>query len=106
MRCAGTSTGLPPSIEVAERGALSGLLVSEMLKRRVEKEDFSGSLLLASEVCTVQAPPQGSILKEDEIHCQSGYVIYLWVRGGTVVWDRRGEKLVGGWGVGIVGGGW
>ena len=37
--CAGCSTGLPPSIEVAERGALSGLLVSELLKRSVEEED-------------------------------------------------------------------
>ena len=34
VRCAGSSTGLPPSIEVA-----SGLLVSEMLKRSVEEED-------------------------------------------------------------------
>ena len=46
MRCAGSSTGLPRSIEVAEHGALSGLLVSEMLKsemlkRSVEEEDCS-----------------------------------------------------------------
>ena len=39
VRGAGSSTGLPPSIEVAKRGALSGLLVSEMLKRSVEEED-------------------------------------------------------------------
>ena len=39
VQCAGSSTGLPPSIKVAERGALSGLLVSEMLKRSVEEED-------------------------------------------------------------------
>ena len=39
MRRAGPSTGLPPSIKVAERGALSGLLVSEMLKRSVEEEE-------------------------------------------------------------------
>ena len=39
MQCAGSSTGLPPSIEVAECGALSGLLVSEMLKRSVEEEN-------------------------------------------------------------------
>ena len=39
MRRAGPSTELPPSIKVAERGALSGLLVSEMLKRSVEEEE-------------------------------------------------------------------
>ena len=39
MQSAGSSTGLPPSIEVAECGALSGLLVSEMLKRSVEEEN-------------------------------------------------------------------
>ena len=39
LRCAGSSTGLPPSVEIAELGALSGLLVSEMLKRSVEEED-------------------------------------------------------------------
>ena len=39
MRRAGPSTGLPPSIKVAERGALRGLLVSEMLKRSVEEEE-------------------------------------------------------------------
>ena len=36
--CAGFSTGLPPSIEVAEDGALSVLLMSEMLKRSVEED--------------------------------------------------------------------
>ena len=41
MQYAGSSTELPPSIKVAERGALSGLLVSEMLKRSVEEEDCS-----------------------------------------------------------------
>ena len=39
MQAPPQSTGLPPSIEVAERGALSGLLLSEMLKRSVEEED-------------------------------------------------------------------
>ena len=29
VQCTGSSTGRPPSIEVAERGALSGLLMSE-----------------------------------------------------------------------------
>ena len=33
VRYAGSSTGLPPSIEVAECGALSVLLVSECLRR-------------------------------------------------------------------------
>ena len=41
VRCAGSSTGVPPSIEVAERGALSGLLVSKMLKRSVEEENWT-----------------------------------------------------------------
>ena len=36
---AGSSAGLPPSIEVAKRGALSGLLLSEMLKRSAEEEN-------------------------------------------------------------------
>ena len=39
VQYAGSSTELPPSIKVAERGALSGLLVSEMLKRSVEEEN-------------------------------------------------------------------
>ena len=39
VQCAGSSTGLPPSIKVAECGALSGLIVSEMLNRSVEEED-------------------------------------------------------------------
>ena len=38
VRCAGSSTGLPPSIKVAECGTLSGLLVSDMLKWSVEEE--------------------------------------------------------------------
>ena len=41
MRCAGSSTGLPPSIEVAKGGALSGLLVSEMLMRSEEEENWT-----------------------------------------------------------------
>ena len=39
VQCAGSSTGLPPSIKVAERGALSRLLVSEMLKAECEKKE-------------------------------------------------------------------
>ena len=39
VRYADYSKGLPPSIKVAERGALSRLLVSEMLKRSVEEDD-------------------------------------------------------------------
>ena len=39
VRYAGSSTGLPPSIEVAECGALSVLLVSEMFKKSVEEEN-------------------------------------------------------------------
>ena len=52
--CAGLSTGLPPSIEVAERGALSGLLVSEMLKWSVEEEDctqWRSGCLVSDTVC-------------------------------------------------------
>ena len=39
VQYAGSATGLLPSIKVAERGALSGLLVSEMAKRSVETEN-------------------------------------------------------------------
>ena len=39
VRCAVSSTGLHPSIEVAEHGALSELLMSEMLKWSVMEED-------------------------------------------------------------------